>query len=188
MNTVITVNPSSAPTGARDPELLRFLLRRRLSRQGALLARHEAGVRMLRGLFGSTSVNVAMSVLLLLVRIGCGVWLVAEGVATDSPVRMAGLMLAAVAVAAGCLCRPIMAVASGVLVYGVLYDVSFGMVNAWQLEVLAATLLLTFAGPGRYSLDSVVNIRVFRAACRRETSRLFARRFRARSKNPVAKG
>lgn len=185
MNTIctVTVNPSASPTGSRNPELMRFLMRRRLLRQGALLARREAGVRLFRSLFGSTSVNVALSVMLLAVRLVCGAWLVAEGVTAGHSILTGILIFAGVAVAAGCLCRLIMAVASGVAAYVILGGVSVGMVDLCQPMLLFTTLLLTFAGPGRYSLDSVVNMRVFRAACRRETRRLFSRRFSFRSNN-----
>ena len=90
MNTIsiINVNPSEVPAGSRNPELTRFMLRRRLLRQGTLMARREAGVQLLHRLFGATSVSIAVSILLLFARLGMGIWLVLEGVAALSLIHI----------------------------------------------------------------------------------------------------
>ncbi|MDE7080253.1 MAG: hypothetical protein K2O78_01165 [Muribaculaceae bacterium] len=179
MNTgsIINVNPSEAPAGSRNPELTRFMLRRRLLRQGAMMARRAAGVQMLHRLFGATSVSIAVSVLLLMVRIGVGVWLVLEGVSAPSVAGCVGLILAGIAVASGFLCRLLMS--AGAICAGswALYGLTLGFADMVPFVMVAGFVLLALSGPGSYSLDSLMNSRIFRAVKRRKTRLLLQKRF-----------
>ena len=185
MNTIsiINVNPSEVPAGSRNPELTRFMLRRRLLRQGTLMARREAGVQLLHRLFGATSVSIAVSILLLFARLGMGIWLVLEGVAAPPSTGRIGLILAGVAVAAGFLCRILMSAGALSAATMALYGVTLGYADMMPFGMAAGCVLLALSGPGSYSLDSLMNSRIFRAVKRRKMRLLLQNRFSVAVRN-----
>lgn len=182
--TVINVDPGRRPAGALVTESGLRSVRMSVLRQSSLLARRKSG-RVLRRIFGSTSLRSMLSGLLLVARISFGAWLLILGLTgmihSGVSALSLGMVISGVAVASGFFTRLILGVCAAVVAFLILQAYMGGMVNMTLIIVFALMALFAATGPGRYSCDAMMCCRIFRAVRRRQLRILMQRRFSYRA-------
>lgn len=181
---VINVNPVQQPVGALNPEVAMGAIRRRVYAQSTDIARRKSG-RMLRRIFGPTSLNSTLSIYLLIFRLAFGVWMLVEAtsgmLAGGINIPSIAMIIAGMAVAFGCATRMVSATGTLVTLYVTFSAISEGIAPGILGILAIAFSFFAIAGPGRYSIDSILRHNIFRSIRRRQMSRLLANRFSYRA-------
>ncbi len=183
-DTVVSVNPALSPAGAMNPEVALGAIRNRVYAQGKAMARKQSG-RMLRRLFGPTSVSAAMSVMMLVIRVAFGGWCLWEGIsgmaAEGFGVLPVLFILASVLIGAGVFTRVTCSCGAAIAAYALCAALSEG--QAW-IEPAVLTMIfsgIALAGPGRISADILLRHNIFRSISRRNMQKLLDNRFSYRA-------
>ncbi|MDE6010694.1 MAG: hypothetical protein K2F87_04500 [Muribaculaceae bacterium] len=181
---IISVNPALQPVGALNPEVAMGAIRSRVYAQGTVLTRRKSG-RMLRRLFGPTSLNSTLSMMLLAARMIFGLWMLTETfldvMADGFGFATIGMAFLGMMVALGIGTRVCSLTAALFTGFIALTALSEGLAPGLAGLIAAATLFFALAGPGRYSFDARLRHSIFRMLRRRQMTRLMENRFSYRA-------
>lgn len=184
VDTIVNVNPALQPAGAVNPDVAIGAIRNRAIAQGTVMARQQSG-RMLRRIFGPTSLPVSTSIVLLVIRSLFGGWCVYQCV-TDIlssgisvfPILMA---LTGIMIGAGAFTRMMASAGASVAAYAFCHALSEGLSVLEPGLFAAAFSFIALVGPGRFSFDSILRHNIFRTLSRRQMRRLLENRFSYRA-------
>lgn len=178
----VSVNPAAATIGSLYPEVCVNSLRRKVDLEGATLARQKSGAT-LRLLFGTTSFSSFLSSLILAIRVVGSSMLFYYGLRCFAMSPVVGILSIAIGMSLifGFAMRMITFVAAigfGIFSY---HLIESGMMPNDIMTISLGCLIMSAAGPGRYSADAIMRRGIFRKIRRYETRKLMENRFSYRA-------
>lgn len=179
---IIKVNPAVDALGSLNKDMALNAIRMNVYKEGREAAKEKSG-KLLRVLFGQTSVGINSSRTILITRMLFGIVMILGGFMIGSELGNKYCAASVIGVVTGfmllpgILTRVSLIISSLYMGYFALTGLVAGNIEMIEMIMASGSLIFALIGPGRFSADAILRRNIFRMVRRRETHNLMERRF-----------